>query len=168
MPDNLLNLINLFTNVVMLGGCGLIVVMLLRQKRQNELLQSVLAPKTGIEAYLNTCAQVVDNDPDGTCVVDDKGKIVLVNRKLEDISGYHRSEMVGEVVEILVPEALRGMHGRHRGGFIDSPSSRPMRGLVLRHKRGREVAVEIRLNRYMDISGGFTIAKVRIPEQNAA
>lgn len=161
---------NAITNVVTLvggaGAGGLITYILVQVWRINERLESVLAPKTGIEGLLLMCAQVVESDPDGTCVVADSGEIVLVNRRMEELSGYHRSELVGQPVEILVPDEFKGVHPAHREGFITGPSSRPMRGLKLRHKRGHELTVGINLNHYMDISGGFTIAKVRTDSGN--
>lgn len=143
--------------------CGIVVAIyvLTQVRRISQRLELVIAPKTGIEGYLNMCERVVECDPDGTCVVKDDGMIVLVNKSMEDISGYHRSELVGQSIEILVPEMHRGGHPQHREGFITTPSPRPMRGLTLRHKRGRELAVGINLNHYMDAAGGYTIAKVR-------
>lgn len=159
---------NAITNAVtLIGGAivsALVIYILVQVWRINERLESVLAPKTGIEGFLNMCAQVVECDPDGTCVVDDNGEIVLVNERMEEISGYHRSEMIGKQVELLVPDAFRAVHPAHREGFITGPSSRPMRGLKLRHKRGHELSVGINLNHYMDASGGYTIAKVRTSE----
>lgn len=162
---------NAITNAVtLIGGAlvsALVIYILVQVWRINERLESVLAPKTGIEGFLNMCAQVVESDPDGTCVVADDGEIVLVNKRMEEISGYHRSEMVGHGVEILVPDAFKQIHPSHREGFITGPSSRPMRGLKLRHKRGHELPVGINLNHYMDTSGGYTIAKVRTLEGDA-
>lgn len=152
-----LGFLNLFANLLM-------IYMIFQQRKMISRLESVIAPKTGIEGYLNMCAQVVESDPDGTCVVSDKGEIVMVNRRFEDITGYHRSEMVGRQIEILVPDAVKEIHTSHREGFTMRPSARPMRGLSLRHKSGKELAVDIRLNRYIDVVGGFTIAKVRVPE----
>lgn len=143
--------------------CGIVVALyvLTQVRRISQRLELVIAPKGGIEGYLNMCERVVECDPDGTCVVADNGMIVLVNKSMEDISGYHRSELVGQSIEILVPEMHRGQHPQHRESFITTPSPRPMRGLTMRHKRGRELPVGINLNHYMDTSGGFTIAKVR-------
>lgn len=152
---------NVIANTATVFGIVVAIYVLIQVRRISGRLESVLAPKTGIEGFLNMCAQVVECDPDGTCIVDDNGEIVLVNKRMEEISGYHRSELLGQRVEILVPEAFRTVHPAHREGFITGPSSRPMRGLKLRHKRGHELAVGINLNHYMDTSGGFTIAKVR-------
>lgn len=159
---------NVITNVVTLVGgaavSALIIYILVQVWRINERLESVLAPKTGIEGFLNMCAQVVEADPDGTCVVNDDGEIVLVNESMEEISGYHRSEMVGQSVELLVPNAFKSIHPSNRETYIASSTNRPMRGLTLRHKRGTEKSVGIRLKHYTDTSGGYTIAKVRVPD----
>lgn len=163
MPDT--DTINLIANVATLVGgavvSGLIVYILVKVWRINERLESALAPKLGIESHLNMCAQVVESDPDGTCVVAESGKIVLVNRRMEDISGYHRSELLGQQVEILVPEMYRKVHPAHRDNYLVASGNRPMRGLSLRHKRGRDISVGIELGHYPDPSGGYTIAKVR-------
>lgn len=156
--------INLFANVLMLAGCGIGLYVIFQQRRMLKRLETVIAPRVGIEAYLTMCAQVVESDPDGTCVVKDDGEIVMVNESMENISGYHRSELIGAGVEMLVPDAMRQGHAQHRESFTMRPSSRPMRGLLLRHKRGVELSVDIRLNRYTDAAGGFTIAKVRVPQ----
>jgi PAS domain S-box-containing protein len=164
MPDHSFEVLNLIANLVMIGGAVPIIYVMFQQRRLTRSIETAIAPKVGIENYLSMCAQIVEADPDGTCVVNDNGSIVLVNKRLEDISGYHRSELVGQSVEILVPLESRAVHVNHRDGFTLRPSARPMRGLVLRHKRGEQLAVEIRLNRYTDTTGGFTIAKVRVSE----
>jgi PAS domain S-box-containing protein len=156
-----LDTFNLIANLLNIAGVTLVVYVLFQVRRMAGRLESAIAPRTGIEGYLNMCAQIVEADPHGTCVVGDDGIIALVNKRFEDISGYHRSELVGKPMEMLVPEGMRHAHISHREMFTMKPSSRPMRGLVLRHKRGKEIAVNIDLNRYADSSGGFTIAKVR-------
>lgn len=170
MPDVNPDTFNAITNVVtLIGGAllsGLIIYILINLRRIVERLESVLAPKSGIENHLSMCERAVECDPDGTCIVDDDGQIVLINKAMEDLSGYHRSELHGQKVEVLVPEAARGNHPAHREGFVTEPSSRPMRGVVLRHKRGRQIAVGINLNHYRDTSGGYTIAKVRLPDED--
>lgn len=153
--------LNLIANIATVFGIVVAIYVLIRVRRISQRLELVLAPKVGIEGLLQMCAQVVESDPDGTCVVSDDGEIVLVNRRMEEISGYHRSELVGAGIEILVPDMSKQDHRGFREGFIVNPSSRPMRGLRLKHKRGMEIPVGINLNRYSDSSGGYTIAKVR-------
>lgn len=164
MLDESIGLFNLIANALTVVGAAAAIYILLQVRRMAKGVEQVIAPKTGIEGFLNMCAQVVESDPDGTCVVRDDGEIVLVNKSMEDISGYHRSELVGQPVEALVPNGYKGVHAGHRESFITGPSSRAMRGLNLRHKRGREVPVGINLNHYRDSTGGYTIAKVRIPD----
>lgn len=164
MFDQDYGVFNLIANLVMIAGGIVIIYGIFVLKKQTERLESVLAPKVGIEGFLNMCASVIEADPDGTCVVADDGSIVLVNKRFEDISGYHRSELIDQQMEILVPDAYRQHHASLREGFIMSPSSRAMRGLSLRHKRGKELNVGIRLNRYVDQTGGYTVAKVRLSD----
>lgn len=161
-----IELFNVIANMATVFGAAVAIYVLINVRRIVQRLELVIAPKTGIEGFLNMCAQVVEADPDGTCVVDDSGEIVLVNKRMEEISGYHRSELVGQGVELLVPDSARAAHPQFREGFITGPSSRPMRGLTLRHKRGREVAVGINLNHYVDAAGGFTIAKIRTTDND--
>lgn len=164
MADQSINYLNLITNVLTVFGCLTAIYVVVQVRGITKRLEAAIAPKTGIEGFLNMCALVVESDPDGTCVVNDNGEIVMVNKALEDISGYHRSELIGQAVETLVPSSVTDAHRSYREGFVTRPSSRPMRGLMLRHKRGREIAVGINLNRYTDRTGGYTIAKVRVPD----
>ncbi len=156
--------LNFTLNVLGLVAVLGVAFMIYRQYQLARKIELVLAPKFGIEAYLAMCGQVIENDPDGLCVVGDDGSIQLVNKAFEDISGFHRTELVGQQMEMVVPPASRNTHRSHREEFIANPSSRGMRGLVLQHKRGKEVPVGIRLNRYLDTSGGHSIAKVRVSE----
>lgn len=165
MTQWFVELFNVIANGATVAGIVVALYVLVRVRRISERLEQVIAPKAGIEGLLALCAQVVESDPDGTCVVSDNGEIVLVNKRLEELTGYHRSELVGRPVEILVPDRAKADHPNYREGYLTSSSNRPMRGLTFRHKRGREIAAGIWLGHFTDQTGGYTIAKMRVTEE---
>jgi PAS domain S-box-containing protein len=67
-----------------------------------------------------------DTAPDAMIVVDRRGNIVLANPQAERLFGYRSGELAGNPVEILLPEAVRGVHVRHRDDYMDNPRVRPM------------------------------------------
>ncbi len=107
---------------------------------------------------------VFESAPDGIVVVNNEGRIVEVNPCVLTQFGYTAGELIGEPVEILVPESQRGAHERHRDRFQAEPASRPMgAGLVLagRRKDGTEFPVEISLSPWNTNDGDFVIGVIR-------
>jgi formate hydrogenlyase transcriptional activator len=97
--------------------------------------------------------------PSGVLVVDAEWKIVLLNRELERQFGYARDELVGQAVDLLVPETLREM----REAFVQAPDPRPLgagRQLVGRRKDGSQFTVEIGLTRVPTSNGLFVLASI--------
>jgi PAS domain S-box-containing protein len=101
--------------------------------------------------------------PSGIVVVDDQGRIVLVNAHIEELFGYEREELVGKPVEILVPERFAGQHPAHRAKFFAAPTARAMgagRELFGRRKDGSEFPVEIGLSPIQSPEGMLVLAAV--------
>ena len=67
---------------------------------------------------------VVEASPNGIVLVNAQGHIVLVNACVEKLFGYGREELVGQRVELLVPERFRGEHPAYRTGFHAAPAAR--------------------------------------------
>ena len=59
-------------------------------------------------------------------IVDAEGRISLVNRQTERLFGYARHELVGQPVEMLLPEAIRDRHSAQRRAYTSQPEVRPM------------------------------------------
>ena len=92
--------------------------------------------------------ELLDAAPDPIVIVNEAGAIVHVNARVEEMLGYPRAELLGERVEILIPERFAISHRVHRGDYIAAPTARAMgSGLELwaRHKDGTEIPVEISL-----------------------
>src|SRR5208282_5854132 len=93
--------------------------------------------------------QVIGTVPNAMMMHDRAGKIVMVNTQAERAFGYSRAELIGQPVEILVPERFRGRHPELRETFFADPQPRPMgvgRDLFGVKKDGGEFPVEIGLN----------------------
>jgi PAS domain S-box-containing protein len=98
------------------------------------------------EAYFRV---LIESAPDAMIIVDDTGEIVIVNGQAEKMFGYGRDEMLGNKIEMLLPDRIRREHVGHRENFAADPNLRPMgigMELIGQRKDGREFPVEISLS----------------------
>jgi PAS domain S-box-containing protein len=113
-------------------------------------------------ASVATLRGVVESAPDGIIVVDGTGAIVLVNRQAQRMFGYEEQELLGQLIEMLLPDRLRTRHVEYCQGYFQSPTTRPMGiGLSLagRRRDGSEFPVEISLSP-MPTSDGLLVTGV--------
>ena len=102
--------------------------------------------------------------PDPIIIVDRLGRIMLANAQTERLFGYDRDELLGEPVEVLIPERFRKPHIGHRNDYFSMPRIRPMGvcvDLAARRKDGIEFPVEISLSPLETEEGTLTISVVR-------
>lgn len=105
----------------------------------------------------------VESSPNGMLMVDADGRIVLVNRAVERMFGYRREELLGQTVEMLVPERFRAAHPGDRAGFFRTPREREMgagRDLFGLRKDRTEFPVEIGLNPIENEEGTFVLSSI--------
>jgi len=106
---------------------------------------------------------IVESTPNALVMVDEHGLIVLVNKQLEHMFGYDRSELLGQPLEILVPQHLHAVHRGHVRRYLEELSERPMgatRDLFGLHKDGSLVPVEIGLAPITSEAGGRVLASI--------
>ena len=92
------------------------------------------------------------------------GRIVLANRRAAEMFGYQPAELVGQLVESLMPAGLRDAHRVDRASYALKPVARPMADrarLVGLRKDGSTLPVMVTLSPVPTASGHFVLAVVR-------
>jgi PAS domain S-box-containing protein len=106
---------------------------------------------------------IVEASPSAMLMVDAQGCITLINSQTELLFGYARAELLGQPMELLIPERYRAAHPGLRTSFFGHPSTRSMgagRDLYGLCKDGSEVPIEIGLNPLSTDEGAFVLASI--------
>jgi len=87
--------------------------------------------------------------PDAMVIMNDQGRIVMVNSQTEKLFHYTREEILGQSVEMLIPQR-EGIHGiQHQIGYSSDPRIQDTGAGLQRYglrKEGTEFPVEISLS----------------------
>jgi len=114
------------------------------------------------ESFPNS--DLIESAPNAIVVVDDGGNIVLVNAQTEEVFGYSRNELVGQPIEILVPQRFHSQHLVDRNNYISAPTPRTVQPAVTlygRRKDGSEFPSEIDLSPLKTDRGLWVMAIIR-------
>jgi len=107
---------------------------------------------------------IFESAADGIFISDAEGRIVMMNRQVEAMSGYRRDELLGQTIDVLVPDHSRQGHAAQRQAHYASARSRMMGGqsqIQLRRKDASELAVDISLSPFEAAGGRLVTAIVR-------
>lgn len=107
---------------------------------------------------------LIDSAPDAIVVINQEGKIILVNVQTEKLFGYSRTELLHQSLEVLLPDRFRGKHRGLRAGYTGNPLARPMdAGLELfgLRKDGTEFPADISLSPIETNAGLLVSAAIR-------
>ncbi|HTW41854.1 MAG TPA: PAS domain S-box protein [Solirubrobacteraceae bacterium] len=134
-------------------------------------LAGLLEVNRDITTALARQAAMLELAPDAFVGINRDGLMVLVNHQTEVLFGYDRGELLGEHVEMLVPERFRAAHEGSRAGYFADPRTRPMgAGLELFGRKcdGSEFPAEISLSSVQTDEGVLALAAVRDTSERVA
>ena len=105
----------------------------------------------------------LSSSPNGVLWVDDTGRILMTNPAMETLTGYPMNELVGQNVDIFLPEHLRARHAQMMRGYFMAPRTRAMglMDLKLMRRDGQLRPVDISLGHWEDEGASHAIAYIR-------
>lgn len=106
---------------------------------------------------------IIDSVPTAVIMADQGGAIVLANLQAQRLFGYSSAELLGESIDMLVPQSLRAQHRELRAHFARDPRERPMgkgRDLIGLRKDGTDIPIEIGLNPVTTAEGVFVVSAI--------
>jgi len=123
------------------------------------------APSSDMQLSGRLAWALLDSVPDGLLMIERSGRVMLINRQAEEMFGYDHGELIGQMIEVLLPAGSHDVHRAHRARYLTEPKVRAMgSGLHLEGLRrdGSLFPVEISLSPFDGgPDGTVTIAAVR-------
>ena len=107
---------------------------------------------------------LLETAPDAMIITNNLGEIIIVNKQTEALFGYRKEELIGQKIEMLMPNKFRANHPKERNRFFDKPSVRAMgygSELLGLHNNGQEIPVEISLSPIKTKDGLMVSASIR-------
>ena len=104
----------------------------------------------------------IESSPNGVAIVAPAGSIVMANARLESEFGYEHDELIGQHIEVLVPESLRSVHALARSDYLTQAETRRIGVLEVfgRRKDGSQIPVQVGLSAILTSSGVYALASV--------
>lgn len=112
----------------------------------------------------NRARSIIEAAPDAMIMIDHTRRITMINTQCKHLFQYTEAELIGQPIEILMPERYRQSHPAHVNNFLTKPSIRPMGSNLDLHairKDGKEFPVEISLSPLITDTNTFGIAAIR-------
>lgn len=151
----------LMAGALMMLGYGLFTMNTLRLRKSVRRFSVALRDS---ESRNQRYRSIIFNAPDAILMIDEDGLICACNDKAEQLFGHARADMVGNPVEMLLPQRMHARHRGHRAGFDPRIHSLPMTGrrnIVGIHRDGSDMALDIALSVEQDADTRRFIAFVR-------
>jgi PAS domain S-box-containing protein len=163
-----------FPDVLLLGGvliaCFVATTVYLWQTSSERFVQ-IATLNTDLEGRLEQVRategrfrSLLEATPDAMVIVNKDGRVEIINAQAERLFGYRRDQLIGELVEVLMPPRFRGAHPAHRNGYFGAPRTRGMGVgmdlLGLRHD-GTEFPIEISLSPLQTGSETVVLSAIR-------
>jgi len=134
-----------------------------RALREWQLIEKSRLAEAALHDRERRFTTLLESASESIVIIDQSGQIVLVNSQTEAYFGYTRHEILGQSVEILIPEGLRQQHVQHRQSYLNKPAARVMghqMELWARHKNGTLFPVEVRLSYSREQDNFFVMAYI--------
>src|SRR5580693_117255 len=133
-----------------------------RPSRKRKQPARSLSTKAMADVLLSS--DLLETLPDAIVAVDQTGTVVQVNSQTQELFGYGRDELMGQKIEMLVPDRYRRQHQHHREHFAEAPKTRRMGAdldLYGRRRNGTEFPVEVSLSPVSTEKGVFVLSAIR-------